>query len=236
MNAVDTFRANVSRLLAQRGITALAFARAIENKSTAWASMLLTGRRDTTMKTAEKVAAFFGVPLWRLLIDVDDLRAIETRSTNLPRFVELPWLKAPVGAGPLLIDGDEMRDEGLAFSERFALEHPGAICLTVGRGQWSMTPTIQPGDIVVIDPALDRRRQPRPGDIQAVNFAPLSTENRGAIKRVELRDGHLIISSDNPDKREYPTEVFDVEGVDLLEVMKGQVVWFGRILGEKRKR
>lgn len=207
-------------------------------RSAPWISRFLNGQRDMPFDTAAKVAAFLGVPLWRLLIDEEDLRALETRGTNVAGFTELPWLASPVGAGPLIVEGDRMRDTGLAFSDHFVREHPGAICLTVGRGQVSMSPTIQPGDVVVIDPDIDRRRKPKPGDIFAISFARLSGENRGAVKRVELRDAHLVISSDNPEKTnpDYRTEVFDVEGVDLLDVLKGQVVWFGRNVGEKRAR
>lgn len=231
---MDVLRARVVELL--KGRDAAQLAKGV-GRSPTWISRFLNGKRDVPFDTAEKIAAFLGVPLWQLLLDEAELRSMASRETAATGFRTLPWLATPIAAGKALtIEPDPDRDRELAFSERFVLEHPGAVCLTVGRGQLSMAPTILPGDVVVIDRNPDLCRTPRQGQIYAVNFYPLTREAGGAVKRVELRDGHLVISSDNADKREFPTQVFDVDGLNLLDVLKGLVVWFGRNLGEKKGR
>jgi hypothetical protein len=92
---VELFRVNVVRLLTERGIASTAFAAAIDDKSTAWASMFLGGRRDTTMKTAEKIAAFLGVDLWRLLIDESEVDV-----KLLPKRKQLPTTATVVKLDP----------------------------------------------------------------------------------------------------------------------------------------
>jgi len=99
-----------------------------------------------------------------------------------------------------------------------------------------MLPTIQPNDMVAIDQDEEIRRRPLTGHIYAVNFAPLTGDEGGAVKRVELAQGHLIISSDNPDKARYPTQAFDVAGHNLLDILRGNVIWFGRYLGSGSKK
>ena len=45
----------------------------------------------------------------------------------------------------------------------------------------------------------------------------------------------MIVSSDNTDKRAYPTQVFDTTDVNLLDALVGEVVWTGRYLGSGKK-
>ena len=45
----------------------------------------------------------------------------------------------------------------------------------------------------------------------------------------------MIVSSDNTDKRAYPTQVFDTTDVNLLDAIVGEVVWTGRYLGSGKK-
>ena len=44
-----------------------------------------------------------------------------------------------------------------------------------------------------------------------------------------------IVTSDNMNKQEYPTQVFDVTDVNLLDALVGEVVWTGRYLGSGKK-
>ena len=49
-----------------------------------------------------------------------------------------------------------------------------------------MLPRIEPGDVVLIDQNVDRRKHPKAGHIYAVNFGPLTGDDGGAVKRIEL--------------------------------------------------
>lgn len=79
---------------------------------------------------------------------------------------------------------------------------------------------IAPGDLVLLDLSPDRLANPK-GEIYACNL-----DGGGALKRVELIDESLVISSDNPDKRRYATRV--LQRVNPSEILVGRVVWIGR--------
>ncbi len=100
-----------------------------------------------------------------------------------------------------------------------------------------MAPLIQPGDVVLIDQNIARRRRPQDGHIYAVNIGALEgDESGGGITRVEMSDGMLIINADNPDKKRYPTRAFSVRRQTLPGILVGEVVWFGRSLGSGVRR
>ena len=99
-----------------------------------------------------------------------------------------------------------------------------------------MTPTIESGDVVLIDRNLARRRRPPGGRIYAINSGPLMGENGGVLQRVELKGRMLILSSDNPDKSAFPTRTFEIKVATLPDVLVGEVVWFGRSLGSGQRR
>lgn len=161
----------------------------------------------------------------------------QPKPTTLPGFAAVPLLKAPIAAGqPLVIEPNPERDSTLAFADWFLGRFDRPMCLHVGKREESMLPTIQPGDVVAINQAESVRSRPISGHIYAVNFGPLTGDEGGAVKRVELANDHLIINSDNPDKNRYPTLAFDVEGKNLLDILRGEVIWFGRYIGSGTKR
>lgn len=160
--------------------------------------------------------------------------------TGVSGFVAVPLLRDPIAAGhPLVVEQDPANDYSLAFREDLIAKFKGqVICLRVGRREESMYPTILPGDVVLVDRREAKRRQPVNGGIYAVNFAPLTGHDGGALKRVEIDGKYLIISSENPDKTNdaYRTKAFDVDGKDVRDILQGEVVWFGRYMGVGRGR
>ena len=193
--------------------------------------MFLTGKRDVPMKTAEQIAVFLKVDLWRLFT-----REPDARQTTIEGFVAVPLLATPIAAGaPLLLERDPEHDGSLAFREKTVRKFTDPICLRVGRHEESMRPLIHPRDIVVIDRNPKRRLPPVNGCIYAVNFGPLTGEEGGALKRIDLVDHALIINSDNPDKAHYPTQAFMLgREHNLLDILVGEVVWLGRYVGSRR--
>ena len=100
-----------------------------------------------------------------------------------------------------------------------------------------MVPTIQPGDVVVIDQNIERRRHPGDGHLYVVNLDALAGDDHGgAITRIETSDGILILTSDNPDTTRYPPRAVKVTGRNLPDILVGEVVWFGRYLGSQKRR
>ena len=227
-------RRRVVGLMEARGFKAADLARAVGHTGP-WATAFLKGRRDVPVKTAEQIARFLRVDTWQLFTDISD----DPRATTVEGFVALPLLGRPIAAGrPLKIDADPDSDHTLAFAEYFVRKYTRPVCLRVGRREESMLPTILPGDVIVIDQNPERRTKPKPGAIQAVNYAPMTGEPGGAVKRVEVtKAGLLVVTSDNPDKAKYPTEVFDLNhSVNLLDVLKGEVVWRGQYVEQGKRR
>jgi transcriptional regulator with XRE-family HTH domain len=131
-----------------------------------------------------------------------------------------------IAAGPPL-EIDEARSSGhLAFSKRW-LDRLGIVrplCVRVGQRERSMLGTINPGEIVLLDCADERRTSPKTDRIYAVNVDGGST-----LKRVAVLDRGLLLISDNPDKEEYPTRPLELaEDQSVLDVIVGEVMWKGQ--------
>ena len=131
---------------------------------------------------------------------------------------------------------ESSHDAHLAFQRDFVTGFTRPVALQVGKKEASMAPTVEPGDVVVIDQNLTRRRRPAAGGIFAINDRPLTGKESGALRRVELSGHTLILSSDNPDKAAYPTRTFEVNAGTLPEVLVGEVVWCGRSMTRRKAR
>ena len=99
-----------------------------------------------------------------------------------------------------------------------------------------MIPTVEPGDVVLIDQNVSHRRRPPAGRIFAINEDPLTGSDGGTLQRVELSGKTLILSSDNSDKSRYPTRTFEVKAATLSDVLVGEVVWCGRVMTPRNAR
>lgn len=188
------------------------------------------------------VAQLYQVPFPQLLdVFVTEKYGVPPRPpseaiTTVEGFKPVRWLHAPIAAGrPLAIDPDDDADRWLAFQERWLKPYDRPLCLTVGRDEQSMLPTIQPLDVVLIDQCLERRATPISGGIYAVNLALLTGDAGGTLKRIEISDHHLVIIADNPDKIRYQTRAFDLAELELPRVLIGRVVWIGRNLSDRRR-
>lgn len=202
--------------------------------SQSYISRLVNGEAgNPTLEVLERLASCLSVPLWRFFRDEDPPTP---GPAALDTFGTVPLLRARIAAGsPLDVTRDE-HDGQISFSLGLLQKYPGAFCIRVGRREESMVPTILPEDTVLIDPSEAVRRKPRNGTLYAVNYAGLTGDEGSAVKRVEVADGMLIVSSDNPDKSRFPTLAKPIEGMDLLRVLVGQVVWHGRYLTPRTSR
>lgn len=207
-------------------------------------SWLETGRTlHPDQRDLRAIASLYGTPYreiaaevirhtYGLQVDKDE----PVRGATIEDFEERPLLASPIAAGqPLVIEEDPEHDSTLAFRKRAIRYFTNSICMHIGRREESMLPRIEPGDVVLLDQNVERRKRPRSGHIYAVNFGPLTGDDGGAVKRIELSGNSLIVSSDNPDKSEYPTLAFPKKGLNFLDVLKGEVVWFGRYEGTGKK-
>jgi len=140
-------------------------------------------------------------------------------------YFAVPLAAEPVAAGPGRIPQDDILGWVLVWrhheSVRFRTD---LVAVTIGKGEVSMTPTLHPGDIVLVDRA---EKSPDPaGKIMLV------TEPDGgcAVKRVATRavdgDVELVFYSDN--SKDYPPRVYRLNrdyGGELYNAIGGRVVW-----------
>ena len=170
-------------------------------------------------------------------ITPDELAGVASPTTALEEFVALPLLARSLASGqPLEVAADPQRDSSLAFRQDFIKRLTRPVVLRVGKKDASMTPTIEPDDVVLIDQNLARRRRPTDGQIYAINTGPVTGQDGGTLQRVEFKGGTLILSSDHLDKSAHPTRTFAVKVAILPEVLVGEVVWCGRSLGRGTRR
>ena len=161
-------------------------------------------------------------------------RSLPGAESEVKDFTTIPLLQSPISRGrALVLEPDPKHDGSLAFREDFVKLLTRPVVLRVGKKDAAMTPTIEPGDVVLIDQNLARRRRPIDGQIYALNTGPLTGQDGGTLQRVELKGRTLILSADHPDKSAYPTRTFEVKAATLPEVLVGQVVWVGRTLGTR---
>ena len=152
-------------------------------------------------------------------------------------FATLPLLSTPISRGrALAIEAGQDRDRSLAFRQDFIKPFTRPVALKVGKKEAAMRPTIEPGDVVLIDQHVSRRRHPAGGRIYAINLGPLTGKDGGILQRVDLSGRTLILSSDNPDKSAFATRTFEIKVATLPDVLVGEVVWFGRSLGSRKRR
>ena len=154
---------------------------------------------------------------------------------SMEGFVAVPLLTQPIAAKqPLLLEPTSGRDSSVPLRKEAVKKLTRPIGLRVGLREEGMAPTVQPGDVVVIDQNIERRRHPEDGRLYVVNLDALEGhEHGGAITRIETSDGILILTSDNPDTTQYPARAFIVKGKNLPEILVGEVVWIGRTTGTR---
>lgn len=96
-------------------------------------------------------------------------------------------------------------------------------CIRLGsdRVASSMSPTIPPLAVLLVDRRADRLR-PKDRTIWLVD----DPDDGLCVKRVTLRDGILILESDNPETRYAPRHVL-LKDRPVQSVVKAKVVWWG---------
>ena len=209
----------------------------------------LKGRKDPSPDLLKRVAAALNVPVGYFFGEVS-LEELSGRTQDLTKDVH--FIKPKVlyngdaNVGPIdedylavplvseagasisgIIPQEEIKSWILVYSPALpARISQNLLAVKVAKNEFSMVPTLHPGDIVLID------RQdfvPEEGGIYLVRLAepdwPIS------IKRVNMvkRNGqvNIVFSSDNPDKREYPPIIYDFKEYDndFNKAIIGRVVW-----------
>ena len=99
------------------------------------------------------------------------------------------------------------------------------LAFRVGEDETSMRPAICPGDTIVADCSLDRRRRPDPLGIYILRI-----EGRGFVRRCRRVGDRLLILSDQEPSAGPPLTWISLEERKILDVVRGRIVWIGRSL------
>jgi phage repressor protein C with HTH and peptisase S24 domain len=135
-------------------------------------------------------------------------------------YVFIPRYEAGISAGHGYHNGDYVE---ISKTHAYRLDwirkhslHPEDLCVIEALGH-SMEPRISDGDVLLVNRA-DK-------EFQSGKVYVLSFPNEGLrVKRIHrLADGRIKISSDNPDKAQYPDEYYSPEEVAHLNIV-GKVV------------
>jgi hypothetical protein len=161
-------------------------------------------------------------------IDLPSIDVETPEGSEAAAYIGVSVLSDKIAAGPPLAINDADISGHMAFSKRWLDRHgiTRPLCVAVGRRERSMLGTINPGEIVLLDCAEERRLAPKTDRIYGVNFDGGST-----LKRLIVVEHGLLLVADNPDKDEYPTRPLVLEeDQSLLDVIVGEVMWKGQPL------
>ena len=185
---------------------------------------LLKGVRGMSPQGADAALRRLGLEIEDLLLPEELRPRGPQRGFKDSRFREVPVLKGRIAAGqPFPME--TVWTGSRAFTGEFLKRYTDPILVKVGPGETSMLPTIQPNDLLLLDQSAERRRHPRMTGIYA-----LSLEEGGTVKRCEIVGRELVVVPENMQQRGFSPQTISLEDRDILEIIKGQVVWIGREL------
>jgi transcriptional regulator with XRE-family HTH domain len=185
---------------------------------------VLKGARQLTPGVADRLMGRLGMGI-EDLFEVPELeRAMPYREFRDSPFREVPVLKGRIAAGqPFPVDA---RFAGTrAFTAEFLRQFTRPVLVKVGANEVSMVPSVCPNDLLLIDQSEEKRKKPEFARIYA-----LSLEEGGTIKRCEIVEGELVIVPENMQQRGFSPRTISLQEANILDIIRGQVVWIGREL------
>lgn len=187
-------------------------------------SRFLNGRGNFHLSTLNRLLRFLAIDLEDLVPVEEMIRRVPTLDYANSDYTDVPLLKGRLGPGqPFPVEG---RIGGYrAFLRSFVSEFHRPVLLVVGPKEEAMIPAIQPLDLVLLDTHPAKRRAPRLDRIYAV-----ALEGGSGLRHCGLTGSSVVLVGENPRGGETrPTEI-SLENVDILSVVRGEVVWIGREL------
>ncbi len=185
---------------------------------------VLKGARQLTSEVADRLMHRMGIRAEDLFQPAELERVLPTRELQDSPFREAPMLKGRIAAGqPFPIEA--RFSSSRAFTQEFLGQFTRPVLVKVGAGEVSMLPTIQPNDLLLIDQSEQRRRRPEFSRIYA-----LSLDEGGTIKRCEIVENELVIVPENMQQRGFTPRTIPLEDHNILDIIRGEVVWIGREL------
>lgn len=181
---------------------------------------VLKGSRSLTPELADRILDLLGVPLVALLTQQ------EIGGASPPGFVGFaaaPVLEGRLGAGkpfPKL----SRNPDSYFLPARLVEATVSPAVVQVDDRETAMSP-VEPGDWALLDRSPAARRRPLFECVYA-----LCWNGGGYVRRCRVVRGALVVVADNPiDNSRIPTQIA-LAGNDVLDVVRGRLVWCGREL------
>ena len=185
---------------------------------------ILHGKRRITLELADQIMSMLGIPLLGLLTQEE----LGGRSpSRLGGSLPVPVLEGVLEGGKPFPAGANSHQQRLfPVSEIAGLVSPAL--LRLGVSEDSMWPALQPGDLVLLDRSpLERRR------LSGEAIYAISWKNKGWLARCRRAGRALAVVVDNARAAATPPETISLANRDILDVVRGRVVWVGRNLPQR---
>jgi hypothetical protein len=137
-----------------------------------------------------------------------------------PRDAEVPIVQDPVGPG--IPYPNECYKGTLPFSLEIkaGLSHPAVFRLTHDP---QMEPDLVKNDLVLVDRSQEIRRLPSARSLYLVEFSGF-----GLIRYIRRRGSEIFLATSETKDTPAVWQCADLEARDILEVIRGRIVWIGR--------
>ena len=180
---------------------------------------VLKGARGMNTELADQLMAGLGVSMMSLFTQ-DELSGLAPAAA--PESLPVPLLAGRLGGGkpfPRLTARPQMKQLPTT-----AVRRPASSVLAVlDSAERSMWPALWPNDLVLIDRDPTGRRTPRFEQIYAISW-----RGRGWVGRCRRVGGVLVVVFDNMREVSRTLPQIPVSGRNILDVVKGTIVWLGR--------
>ena len=136
----------------------------------------------------------------------------ELDASHFDQYLAVPLVEGRIAAGPGKIVSEDIHSFVWVYRPEVG-KRMNLIAVKLGENEYSMTPTLPPGAIVILD--LDDKRVERKG------IYGVRTGGDGcAVKRIHVTGDVVLLLSDNP---EYAPERAETNDMETLII--GRVVW-----------
>ena len=175
---------------------------------------VLKGARGFRAGLADALLESLHMSVWDLLGD---------RPTSEGQAAAPLWAGL-VGPRHRFPNGTQLAGERM-FPDSFLARFGNPVLMRLAAEEDGMTPLVEPGDVVLVDRGETARRQPVFEGVYA-----LALSGQGAVCRCQVVGSALVLVADNGRRAYHLPDHVPLERRDLLEVVRGRVVWTSRDL------
>lgn len=182
---------------------------------------MLKGARAFSPEFADQLLHYLGMSLADLLHDPQDFQSYN----GLEAFQPVPVLRGCIGAHQFPFN-PERHERVHPFPRAQVAGLTDPVAVTIGDNEF-MAPQIQQGDLVLLDRSEYIRLHPPPTSLCVV-----STPAGTAVRFLRVGGRSLYLLTQDSVREPEHWDYLSLAGQNMLEVVRGRIVWIGRALEE----